>query len=246
VEDHPVNQMLLSKLLAKFGFSGIDTADDGAIALDMLANNAPYDIIFMDCQMPVMDGYEATRHIREREAKEPELRRTHIVAMTANAMREDRQICFAAGMDEYLTKPIEPRKMDQFLSQWFISKAHVKATVNTTNNGAPIDHATLAALCDGPSEMRYMLDMFFTLGEQKIEEMRLHRRTGEGNEWASAAHYLKGSAASMGMKALTRACTTAEQNKSGDYDEKANLLDALVAEFNRTRDYATVMLNEMA
>lgn len=245
VEDHPVNQLLLSKLLTKFGFGTVDVADNGAIALDLIAENCAYDIIFMDCQMPVMDGYATTRHIRNREAEQPTLRRQHIVAMTANAMLEDRQICFAAGMDEYLTKPIEPRTIDQFLSQWFISKTHTAAVANAVNDGAPIDLAMLTQLCDGVNEMRYMLAMFFALTEQKIEEMRLHRRAGEGAEWASAAHYLKGAAGSMGMTALAEACSTAEQKKSADYVEKNNLLDGLVVEFNRTRDYADVLLNKM-
>ena len=246
IEDHPVNQLLLSKLLKAFGFETVDVADNGQIALEMMDTNEPYDIVFMDCQMPVMDGYETTRRIRALEAENPTLRRNHIVAMTANAMLEDRQVCFAAGMDEYLTKPIEPRKIGQFISQWFISKTHETAVEHVVHSGAPIDRTTLRALCDGVGEMRYILEMFFTLAEQKIEEMRLHRRAGEGAKWASAAHYLKGSAASMGMTSLTDMCVKAERQKSADYEEKANLLDAIVDEFKRARDYAEVLLSEMA
>lgn len=71
VEDHPVNQLLLSKLLSKFGMHHIDVAENGQIALTMLKENAHYDIVFMDCQMPVLDGYEATRAIRNHEEMNP-------------------------------------------------------------------------------------------------------------------------------------------------------------------------------
>jgi signal transduction histidine kinase/DNA-binding NarL/FixJ family response regulator len=247
VEDHPVNQLLLNKLLSKFGFGWIDIAEHGEAALELIDAQPPYDIIFMDCQMPVMDGYETTRLIRKREAENPGMARNHIVAMTANAMLEDRQICFAAGMDKYLTKPIEPRKIDQFLSQWFISNAQGEAQEKTkTDNALPIDREVLKHVCEDPAEMRYVLDLFFTLGSQKIEEMRMHRRQGEEKEWVSAAHYMKGSAGSMGMMALSARCLEAEQQKSAPYETKVALLEAVVAEFERARAYADVLLAESA
>ncbi|MBX9725703.1 MAG: response regulator [Rickettsiales bacterium] len=248
VEDHPVNQLLLRKLLGRFGIGCIDVAEHGEFALTLLAKQPSYDIIFMDCQMPVMDGYETTRQIRAREAENPEKRRNYIVAMTANAMLEDRQICFAAGMDEYLTKPIEPRKIDQFLSQWFISKAQGDAVTGMVGETAalPIDREALMQLCDGPSELRYVLELFFTLGAQKLEEMRMNRRMDDEKTWVSAAHYLKGSAGSMGMVALAAKCLAAQEQKSASYDEKMLLLDAIIAEFERARAYADTLLAEMA
>ncbi|MDX2095845.1 MAG: ATP-binding protein [Alphaproteobacteria bacterium] len=246
IEDHPVNQLLLQKLLGKFGMGCIDIAENGEVGLSILAENPPYDIIFMDCQMPVMDGYETTRAIRKDEEEHPEKRRNHIVAMTANAMLEDRQICFAAGMDEYMTKPIDPKKLDQFLSQWFISKAQLEAKNPSADDGSlPIDREALMQLCDGPSDLRYVLDLFFTLGGQKIEEMRLHRRLEEQAQWVGAAHYLKGSAGSMGMNALSARCLAAEQQKSASYEDKILLLDAVIVEFDRARAYADVLLDEM-
>lgn len=246
VEDHPVNQLLLSKLLIAYGFGTVDSAEHGEMALERIRNQPPYAIIFMDCQMPVMDGYEATRRIRELEAQTPGMRPHLIVAMTANAMLEDRTICFAAGMNEYLTKPIEPHKINEFLGQWFIAKTHARTTPDSNQSLMPIDRSVIKNVATSASEMRYMLDLFFTHCEKKIEEMRLHRRAGEGENWTSAAHYLKGAAASMGMQALADICLRAEQQKSAVYEEKANLLDALVAEFNRARDDATDLLNEMS
>jgi CheY-like chemotaxis protein/two-component sensor histidine kinase len=121
IEDHPVNQLLLSKLLTKFGFAIVDTADHGEIGVQKL-EGTQYDIIFMDCQMPIMDGYEATRIIRERETSGAIANRHLIVAMTANAMLQDRERCFEIGMDEYLTKPLDPKSFEHFLYRWFIMR----------------------------------------------------------------------------------------------------------------------------
>jgi len=100
VEDNPVNQLVAQKLLERLGFE-VEVADDGAQALERVRERA-YDLIFMDCQMPVMDGYEASRAIR---LLRPEQR---IIAMTANALPVDRERCLAAGMDDSVAKPIEP------------------------------------------------------------------------------------------------------------------------------------------
>jgi two-component system, sensor histidine kinase and response regulator len=101
VEDNAVNQLVASRMLQRLGFT-VEFATDGKKAVDMVAANR-YDLVFMDCQMPVMDGYQATEQIRR---SEPTDRHVVIVAMTANAMQSDRQRCLDAGMDDYVSKPI--------------------------------------------------------------------------------------------------------------------------------------------
>ncbi|HEY6896523.1 MAG TPA: response regulator [Rhodocyclaceae bacterium] len=112
VEDNDLNQQVASELLADAGFL-IDIAEDGRIAVDK-ALNGDYDIIFMDMQMPVLDGIEATREIRARGGREA----LPIVAMTANAMQQDQERCLAAGMDDFLTKPIAPERLWAALLKW--------------------------------------------------------------------------------------------------------------------------------
>ena len=109
-EDNIVNQKVASKLLEKFGCR-VDVAANGEEAVRM-AEDLPYALILMDCQMPEMDGYEATAAIRKMEKDTP------IIALTANAMEGDREKCLAAGMDDYLPKPINPEALNEMLDKW--------------------------------------------------------------------------------------------------------------------------------
>jgi CheY-like chemotaxis protein len=113
-EDNLINQKLGIRLLEKLGCS-VDLAVNGLEAARLSANNA-YDVVFMDCQMPEMDGFEATAEIRRREGAG---RRTPIVAITAYAMDGDRERCLLAGMDDYIPKPIRPGVLEQALQTWF-------------------------------------------------------------------------------------------------------------------------------
>ena len=115
VEDNKVNQMLALAVLKKLGYTA-ELAEDGQVAVDMLSKRS-YSVVLMDCQMPVLDGYEATAVIRD--VNSTVLNHTvPIVAMTANAMVGDREKCIAAGMDDYLSKPIRPKELAVILEQW--------------------------------------------------------------------------------------------------------------------------------
>ena len=115
VEDSPVNALLAQSFLKKCGFA-VETATNGVSAVRLVQDHA-YDIVFMDCQMPEMDGYEATRRIREWELEEGRAR-TPIIALTANALPGDRECCLAAGMDDYLSKPLFFNNIRQMVLRW--------------------------------------------------------------------------------------------------------------------------------
>ncbi|PJJ96295.1 hybrid sensor histidine kinase/response regulator [Lysobacteraceae bacterium NML91-0213] len=117
VEDNPVNLMVGQRLLAMLGIT-CDTAGNGEAAL-MRMGTSRYDVVLMDCQMPVMDGYEATRRWRDMEAAEGDSRHLPIIAMTANAMAGDRQRCLDAGMDDYLPKPVTRSELERCLYHWW-------------------------------------------------------------------------------------------------------------------------------
>jgi len=112
-EDNAVNQKLAVRLLDKFGYSA-EVVENGIDAVDRVRHSS-YDLILMDCQMPEMDGYQATAEIRKLEGIS---RRTSIIAMTANAMDGDREKCLEAGMDDYLAKPVQPAALKAALDYW--------------------------------------------------------------------------------------------------------------------------------
>jgi len=124
-EDNIINQKVAQGLLKAMGCE-VDVVPDGSNALEKLQQN-PYDLVFMDCQMPTMDGYEATRLIRQLQ---PPLAKIPIIALTANAMRGDEEVCFAAGMDDYLAKPLKPKALQDLLQNW---SERIRITNNTND-----------------------------------------------------------------------------------------------------------------
>jgi CheY-like chemotaxis protein len=112
-EDNLVNQKVISRLLAKLGCD-VTLVGDGQAAIEAVTSGS-FDIVFMDCQMPILDGYEATARIREAE---PTGEHVTIVALTANALAGDREACLCAGMDDYLSKPVQRRSVELILERW--------------------------------------------------------------------------------------------------------------------------------
>ena len=117
VEDNPVNQKVALAMLKKINLTNIDLAVNGQEAVEM-SQKQDYALVLMDCQMPIMSGYEATGAIREREATERTNRHLNIIAMTANAMEGDREKCLEAGMDDYISKPIKVDTLQTMLAKW--------------------------------------------------------------------------------------------------------------------------------
>ncbi|MES9943571.1 MAG: ATP-binding protein [Candidatus Thiodiazotropha sp.] len=150
VEDNPVNQAVVKKMLEKAGLSPI-TANDGVEAMDAM-HQEQFDVVLMDCQMPRMDGYEATEAIRDRETTQG-LMRTPVIAMTANAMAGDRERCLAVGMDDYLSKPVKPAQLENMLRQWLpmeemISQGEESLVMEQVSGGDDV----LVASVDASSE----------------------------------------------------------------------------------------------
>jgi signal transduction histidine kinase/CheY-like chemotaxis protein len=136
VEDNPVNLMVGQRLLSVLGVD-CDTAHNGEVAL-LRMSGSRYDLVLMDCQMPVVDGYTATRRWREAEDLTGDGHHLPIIAMTANAMAGDRQKCLDAGMDDYLAKPVTRAELERCLHRWWRPRAaDVRGTVGTNDGTAP-------------------------------------------------------------------------------------------------------------
>ncbi len=124
-EDHLVNQKVAIAILRKLGYTRVDCAENGEQALQAVQTHA-YDLVLMDCQMPVMDGYEATRTIRKLD--NPQFQRLPIIALTAHTMKGDDEKCYLAGMNDYLSKPVRPDELGKKLEKW------LQARIKTANS----------------------------------------------------------------------------------------------------------------
>ncbi|MCJ0825632.1 ATP-binding protein [Luteimonas sp. 50] len=179
VEDNPVNLMVGQRLLNVLGVD-CDTAHNGEAAL-LRMQASRYDLVLMDCQMPVMDGYSATRHWREAEQAAQDGQHLPIVAMTANAMAGDRQKCIDAGMDDYLAKPVTRAELERCLHRWWRprptagAEAPVAApetpTLTAGSDAPAAAAAALAAPAPIPAPMQAN-DMDSVIDQEVLEELR--------------------------------------------------------------------------
>ena len=143
MEDNEINQQVAREILAGAGAERVTVADNGREALRPAAGREPFDAVLMDVQMPVMDGYTATREIRKREGQTPE-RRLPIIAMTAHAMAGDHERSLAAGMDDHVTKPIDPGQLFAALTKWIGPRVEAQAPSQSSSElRAPLPEAGL-------------------------------------------------------------------------------------------------------
>ena len=129
VEDHKHNQIFLTKLLERMNVKNIDMAEDGQEAVDMWAKKH-YDVILMDCHMPIKDGFEATQEIRAMEEARKSGERVPIIAVTADIMTGVKERCRKAGMDEYVSKPVDEAILQQAIRRWAILPLDRKSPIN--------------------------------------------------------------------------------------------------------------------
>jgi CheY-like chemotaxis protein len=220
-EDHPVNRLLAVKLLERLGCS-VDVAQNGAEAVDM-SNGSEYAAIFMDCQMPEVDGYEATGRIRRREADGGE--HVPIVAMTANTMEGDRERCIDAGMDDYLPKPLRPAELEGAL----------RRALNGGENQVPlVDHELLQDVLDEAGREAGLATMFLEESRKRLGRLRAAIESGADDEVAAVAHSVKGSAASFGATRMAALAHEIEQGIGNGRDELMELHTELERTFART------------
>ncbi len=213
VEDSPINQKLTVAQLSRLGYRA-DIAENGRAALDALENQA-YDLVLMDCQMPVMDGFAATRAIREKEKSSGA--HLTIVAMTANAMQGDRENCILAGMDDYLSKPVVMDELRALLEQRVTKQGSRTATAGkSTNNPSPelkpvLDTHIVEELHHLVGrEFSDILRIFFDETPGLIATMQQAVVAGDSELAMRIAHRMKSSSASMGALRLSDACREIE------------------------------------
>ena len=234
-EDNSVNQRVALLLLERLGYVA-DVAADGFETLDALRRQR-YDLILMDVQMPGMDGLEATRRIRTEAPRE---RQPRILAMTANALREHREACFAAGMDGFLSKPILLSDLRSALLRMAGEEDRLPAreAVGPAGGGPAFDPARLAEIrqleeMTGQSLVRQLVDAYLEEGPREVERMREALGRGDLQKLAFIAHSFKGSSAQVGaLRVAALSLELEKRGRAGDTDNLEGLL-ALVAEMER-------------
>ncbi|TAK18292.1 MAG: response regulator [Acidobacteria bacterium] len=216
VDDHEVNHAVVGAVLKKWGH-GVSTAFDGQEALDKLAHET-YDVVLMDLQMPVLDGLDATRRIRQREA-ESGSPRVPIIAMTARAMDEDRESCLAAGMDGYLSKPLDQRALFETLAQLGgAAEMPVASHVNSKD---------IAPVISDPSLVQHVATLFLSTAPGQIARLTRALEEGDAQQARSVVHSLRGAAAYF-AGAETAAATAIENLcKDGNVEGAASWLPQL-------------------
>ncbi len=235
VDDHPINLLFMKKLLKKMLLEKVDVAENGVEAVEKIGENE-YDIVLMDCQMPEMDGYQATGVVRQMEAEDEHL---PIIALTANAMVGDRERCLNAGMDDYLTKPIRIEDLNRVLMQF--THAGVEGDMNKVEIAEAVEHALdveevplnfehLDMFTDGdPEEEKMILDIFLSEMEKSINILKEHTNDAHAEVWRKAAHKMKGASGNIGAAPLHQTCKEAEDGFQQSKDEKKAYVERIVA-----------------
>jgi PAS domain S-box-containing protein len=218
-EDNAVNQKVALRLLERLGYTA-DLALNGVEAIEAIERRR-YDVVLMDVQMPELDGLDASRRICERWPAT----RPRIVAMTANALPEDREACFAAGMDDYVAKPIRLESLADALKR--VRSVRESAVLPAENARGLVDGAALESLRElgGDEFLAEVIDTFLADAAMLLATLRRALEEGDAAEVRRAAHTLKSNGAMLGATEFAELCRMLEQQaKQGDLDEAPGLI----------------------
>ncbi len=237
-EDHAVNRKLALLILERAGHR-VEAVENGRLAVEAVQRNH-YDVILMDVQMPEMDGFEATRLIREHEGTG---RHTPIIAMTAHAMQGDRQRCLQAGMDDYVSKPIQPQDLFAVLKHWTSAPAAEPAPAPPQpageNGDTPLNLETaLPRFGDDRELFLEVLTEFVQRLPDDLERLTAAMQSRDASQLSQEAHRLRGAAATLSAERL---CTMAQQlemqSREGDLSQAPGFVAAAQAEVPRLQAF---------
>jgi PAS domain S-box-containing protein len=237
-EDNPVNQAVAVRQLERLGYA-CDSVANGQEALDVLKTET-YDVVLMDLQMPEMDGYQATTEIRRRE-KPPV--HTCIIAMTAHALKEDRERCLAAGMDDYISKPVKPSELAGVLERW---TGGAQGTGAATTASAPASNAQasvdmeqfMATLGAEGADTQALVQLYLESTTHNLTELKRAVEKDAGTDIERIAHSAAGANAMVGMHVMAQHLRTLEFDaKAGKLENAGAAVSAILTEFERVKDY---------
>jgi CheY-like chemotaxis protein/HPt (histidine-containing phosphotransfer) domain-containing protein len=240
-EDHAINQRVATKILQNLGYR-VEVAANGQEAATACVRGE-YAAVLMDCQMPEMDGYEATAAIREHEGTS---RHTPIIAMTANALKGDRERCLSAGMDDYITKPVSSQELAAVLARW-IPTVDTRAETEIAED-VIVDYTVLAELRQlqpaGDADIvREVVTLFIDDTPPRLATLREAVQRSDFLAIAREAHALKGSCAAVGASQMVAICMELEAGaRANDASDAPHAIAALESAFTRTRTLLAEMM----
>jgi len=242
-EDNPVNQEVTRAMLASFGLE-VTIAGNGSEALEALSRGR-FDIVLMDCQMPGMDGYEATRQVRERESSGAcpggPAPRIPIVALTAHAMQGDRETCLAAGMDDYLAKPFSTAELKKTLGKWLCGTSPEAAAERLAPRGGRLDPAALDDLREleragAKGLLSRIVKTYLTDSRKRMDALALAVDSEDAERIWPIAHALKSASGYIGAAALAEMFRDLEEKgRVGAVDGSREALWAILEEYDAVR-----------
>jgi CheY-like chemotaxis protein/HPt (histidine-containing phosphotransfer) domain-containing protein len=235
-DDNPINQKVGLNVLKRMGYRA-DVAANGREVLHALEQKT-YDVILLDVQMPEMDGFEATRAIRDRW---PEAGRPRIIAMTGNALLGDREKCLAAGMDDYISKPVRPGELQSVLERWGAFRAANSDTTfvaKSSSGETLLDQSLIAQLIDMPDAngvalLDELIDLFLENAPQCLGQ--INQSPGDPGKMAFHARALKSMSLDLGAGKLAALCQKLEDPARAPGQETSALLGELEKAFCQTR-----------
>jgi two-component system, sensor histidine kinase and response regulator len=253
VEDNAVNRRVAEHQLRKLGCA-VSIACNGVEGVAAALGDT-FDLVLMDCQMPLLDGFDATRQIRRHEAGG--VRRLPIIALTANALSGDREACLAAGMDDYLSKPLEPAALAACIDRWAPTVARAEPAAANTAAAAPatagrapaalpadgaeatIDLAALRELTDGDTDFeRELMEVFVASGDTALASLVAALGAADLPAVRRHAHTLKGASANLRARPLAaRAQALEAAATAGDLGRCRETFDELERDYRRTADF---------
>ena len=238
-EDDFINRKLAKNMIERLGYR-CEAVSNGHQAVEAFRQNV-YHIVFMDCHMPEIDGFETTARIRQWEEAEGKTR-SPIIALTANAMKGDREHCLTSGMDDYMNKPVRKEILASILEKWLpknaaksddkITPAQSKQNELTTLADCILDLSRIEEISDGVPEFgREILAGVIAMLPHKIELLNAAVNRADAKAAASVAHNLAGAASNIGALNFERTCREVLHHaRRGDFDSLPPLMKRLTAE----------------
>ena len=260
-EDNSMNQAFMRKLFKSFNIDNYTIVETGLEAVDQIKDST-YDLVLMDCHMPEMNGYDATRSIRN--LPDSAKAKTPIVAMTANAMQKDEEKCLSIGMNAYISKPVDIEIFKAKLSPWLKfdsasekkkvaakkkvpakkyestkkTDAPVEKTDSEENTKPPVDLEKARGLFSGDEDfLKEMIASFISDGGDQILELEEFCIHEDKKRWIDLTHSLKGMAGWVAAEELRHTCMTAQEMKNSTAKDRAEIYKKIVRQFGEVKDY---------